>query len=156
MVVIKKKCIKYLIMLIAFMFIFTSCEKSNASKKINTSSNYKYVDIYNIVKEAFLTDKGYSDDLSKHMSEEVFKKTNIYSLYSVNDPEYKRPFKVDFSLKEVSQSAKKDTVSVKMIYSVVINDSNNKCVGGSRDVPITFTVKKTGNEWYIIDKYEPA
>jgi hypothetical protein len=43
-----------------------------------------------------------------------------------------------------------------MTYSVMIKDSQGKDIGGSWDIPITFTVKKTGNEWYIIDKYEPA
>lgn len=150
MVVINKMCTKYLIMLVTLIFIFTSCGKSNIS------SNTKNIDIYNVVKEAFLTDKGYSDELSKHMSEEVFKKTNIYNNYAVNSPEYKKPFKVDFSLKENSQDVKKDIVYVKMTYSVMITDSQGKGVGGSRDIPITFTVKKTENEWYIIDKYEPA
>lgn len=136
--------------LIAPTLIFLSCEKSNA--KINN----KNVDIYNVVKEAFLTDKGYSDELSKHMSEEVFKKINIYNAYPVNSPEYKKPFKVDFSLKEDSQNIKKGMVYVKMTYSVVIVDSQGKILGGSRDIPITFTLKKTGDDWYIIEKNEPA
>ncbi|WPC42756.1 hypothetical protein [Clostridium sp. JS66] len=137
-------------MLIAFMLILTSCGISQ------TSSNNKKIDIYNTVKEAFLTDKGYSDELSKHMSEDVFKRTNIYKVYPVNNPEYKKPFKVDFSLKEDSQSVKKDIIYVKMTYSVSIKDSQNKTVGGSWDIPITFTVKKTETGWYIIDKHEPA
>ena len=88
-------------MFLIFAFIFISCGKSN------TSDNTKNIDIYNVVKEAFLTDKGYSDELSKHMSEEVFKKINIYNNYAVNDSEYKKTFKVDFSLKEDSQDLKK-------------------------------------------------
>ena len=131
-------------MLVAFIFIFASCGKSN-SKNIN---------IYNVVKEAFLTDKGYSDDLSKYMSEEVFKKTNIYNTYDVNNSAFKKPFKVDFSLKEDSQNVKGDLLDVKMIYSVMITDSQGRSIGGSSNIPITFTVKITGNEWYIIDKYE--
>ncbi|NMM63633.1 hypothetical protein HBE96_13310 [Clostridium sp. P21] len=137
-------------MLIAFMLALTSCGTNK------TSSSNKKIDIYNTVKEAFLTDKGYSDELSKHMSEDVFKRTNIYNAYPVNNPEYKKPFKVDFSLKEDSQSVKKDIIYVKMTYSVSIKDSQNKAVGGSWDIPITFTVKKTETGWYIIDKHEPA
>ena len=86
----------------------------------------------------------------------VFDNTNIYNAYAVRDTKYKKPFKVDFTLKEDSQNVKKDIVYVQMTYSVDITDSQGKCVGGSRDIPITFTVKKTGNEWYIISKYEPA
>lgn len=149
-IVIKKMSTRYLIMLIAFMLILTSCGINK------TSSSNKKIDIYNTVKEAFLTDKGYSDELSRHMSKDVFKRTNIYNAYPVNNPEYKKPFKVDFSLKEDSQSVKKDIIYVKMTYSVSINDSQNKAVGGSWNVPITFTVKETETGWYIIDKYEPA
>ncbi|EET86877.1 conserved hypothetical protein [Clostridium carboxidivorans P7] len=47
------------------------------------------------------------DELSKHMSKDVFKKTYIYNAYPVNNPEYKKPFKVDFSLKENSQKIKR-------------------------------------------------
>ncbi|MPN31756.1 hypothetical protein SDC9_179231 [bioreactor metagenome] len=42
----------------------------------------KYVDVYDIVKETFLTDQGFSDELSKHITREVFDKTNIYNLKS--------------------------------------------------------------------------
>jgi hypothetical protein len=137
-------------MLIMFICILGVYETNNMNR-----SN-KNIDIYNVVKEAFLTDKGYSNELSKHMSKEVFIKTNIYDTYAVNDPEYKKPFKVTFSLKEDSQNVNNNIVYVKMTYSVMIKDSQDKGVGGSRNIPITFTVKKTGNTWYIIDKYEPA
>lgn len=142
---IKAKYKIYLIISIVFISLFTSCVKNN-----------KTVDIYNIVKEAFLTDKGYSEDLSKHMSQEVFKRTNIYNVYNVNDPNYKKPFKVNFTLKEDSQKHNKNLFYVKMIYSVEIRDCENKLIGGSWDIPITFTVKETNNGWYIIDKHEPA
>jgi hypothetical protein len=112
-------------------------------------------DTYTVVKEAFLTDKGYSDELSKHMSQEVFKRINIYNTYNVDSPDYKKPFKVDFSLKENSRFKVPGIIYVKMIYSVEITDSQNKAIGGSRDIPITFTVKNINGEWYITEKYEP-
>ncbi|SMC22182.1 hypothetical protein SAMN02745134_01574 [Clostridium acidisoli DSM 12555] len=148
MFIIKNKGI-CLVLFIFFLSILTSCGTSN-----NTST--KVVNIDNVVKETFLTDKGYSEELSKHVSERVFKYTNIYNVYAVNDPQYKKPFKVDFSLKEDSQSVKKDIVYVKMTYSVMIKDATGKSIGGSRDIPITFTVKITGTNWYITDKYEAA
>ena len=43
-----------------------------------------------------------------------------------------------------------------MIYSVFIMDSQSKAVGGSSNVPITFTVKITDNDWYITEKEEAA
>lgn len=51
---------------------------------------------------------------------------------------------------------KKDIVYVKMTYSVMIKDATGKSIGGSRDIPVTFTVKITGTNWYITDKYEAA
>lgn len=148
MFIIKNKGI-CLVLCIFFLYILTSCGTSN-------NNSTKVVNIDNVVKETFLTDKGYSEELSKHVSERVFKYTNIYNVYDVNEPEYKKPFKVDFSLKEDSQSVKKDIVYVKMTYSVMIKDATGKGIGGSKDIPITFTVKMTGTNWYITDKYEPA
>ncbi|WP_279289922.1 hypothetical protein [Clostridium botulinum] len=43
-----------------------------------------------------------------------------------------------------------------MNYSVEIKDSQNKVVGGSWDIPIIFTAKIKGNDWYITEKEEPA
>jgi len=107
---------------------------------------------YNVVKEAFLTDKGYSNELSKHMSQQVFKGINIYNAYDVSKP----AFKVDFNLKEESRVKIAGTVYVKMTYSVKIINSNNILVGGSSNIPITFTVKNIKGEWYITEKDEPA
>lgn len=143
-----KKILFFLLSSIIFIFLFTSYNR--------ISSNSKYVNIYDVIKEAFLTDKGYTNELSKHISNEVFKKINIYYSYPLNMSEYKKPFKINFSLKEISQTKDKDIVYVKMIYSVDIEDSNNKTVGGSHNASIIFSVKKTTNGWYIINKEESA
>ena len=134
--------------LLIYAVTFTACGKRDKD------SGIKEVDIYNVVKEVFLTDKGYTDELSKHVSKDVFEGTNIYGIYDVNSIDYTRPFDVEFSLKEDSQNKKKDIIYVKMTYSVIIRDSHNKTVGGSSEIPITFTVKKTGSDWYIVEKYE--
>ncbi|BCZ47984.1 hypothetical protein psyc5s11_40510 [Clostridium gelidum] len=117
---------------------------------------FSETDTYNVVKEAFLTDNGYSEELSKHMSQETFKSINIYNIYNVNSPDYKKPFKVDFSLHENSRFKIPGIVYVQMTYSVEIYDSNNKTIGGSWNIPIKFTIKKIEGEWYITEKYEPA
>ncbi|AJD31110.1 hypothetical protein VT96_0211160 [Clostridium sporogenes] len=149
MFVIKKKRNIYLIILILIIpILFIYYQKAN-----NTN---KYIHVYDVVKEAFLTDGGYSDELSKHISKEVFEYINIYNTYPVNDPEYKKPFKVDFKLRENSQKKINNIVYVKMNYSVEIKDSQNKSIGGSWDVPITLTVKVTGDSWYIIEEEESA
>ena len=109
-------------------------------------------DTYSVVKEAFLTDKGYSNELSKHMSEQVFKGINIYNTYGINKP----VSKVDFSLKEDSRFKVVGRVYVKMTYSVKIMDSQNSIIGGSSNIPISFTIEKVKGEWYITKKDEPA
>ena len=150
MIIIRNNRKIFLVLFIICISIFT------LFTVINKNSNIKHVDITNVVKETFLTDNGYSNELSKHISQEVFKQTNIYNAYDVNSADYKKPFKVDFSLKEDSQTKKNDLVYVKMIYSVSIFDSQNKSVGGSKDIPITFTVKNINGEWYITEKEEQA
>ncbi|MDO0824144.1 hypothetical protein [Desulfosporosinus nitroreducens] len=125
-----------------------------ACGKLAKTEARKYIEINEVVKEVFLTDKGFSDELAKHVTKEVFNKTNIYNAYPVNSTEYKKPFSVDFSLAEISQKKANDILKVEMIYSVVIADYNRKIVGGSRDVTITFTVQMVDDGWIIIDKEE--
>ncbi|MCB2358733.1 hypothetical protein [Clostridium estertheticum] len=69
---------------------------------------FSSVDTYNVVKEGFLTNKGYSNELSKHMSEQVFKRINIYQYEDLNR---KRPYKINFTLKEDSRRYKNGVVS---------------------------------------------
>ncbi|MBW9152912.1 hypothetical protein [Clostridium estertheticum] len=110
-------------------------------------------DTYNLVKEAFLTNKGYTNELTKHMSQQVFERTNIYNAYPVNN---KKTYKVDFSLKENSRIRVAGIVYVKMTYSVKVMDLQNKLLGGSSNIPITFTIKNIKGEWYITEKEESA
>ncbi|MBU3101848.1 MULTISPECIES: hypothetical protein [Clostridium] len=108
-------------------------------------------DTYNLVKEAFLTNKGYTNELPKHMSQQVFERTNIYNAYPVNN---KKTYKVDFSLKENSRIRVAGIVYVKMTYSVKVMDLQNNLLGGSSNIPITFTIKNIKGEWYITEKEE--
>lgn len=98
-----------------------------------------------------MTGKGYSNELSKHISQKVFKGMNIYSAYELNN---KKTYKADFNLKEDSRRVEGDAVYVKMIYSVKILDLQKIPIGGSIDTPITFIVKTIKGEWYISDKWE--
>ncbi len=143
-IIIKRKITIFIfIALLAIISLFIYYGKNN-----------KKIDIYNTVKETFLTDKGYSNELSKRASEDVFKSTNIYTTFNLNNPKYNKPVKIDFKLKEESQNKKKNLIFVKMIYSAKITDSKNNIIGGSSDVPITFTVKIQNGNWYIISKEE--
>ncbi len=110
-------------------------------------------DTYNLVKEAFLTNNGYTNQLSKHMSQQIFKRTNIYNAYPINN---KKTYKVDFTLRENSRIRVAGIVYVKMTYSVEVMDLQNNVVGGSANIPITLTIKNIKGEWYITEKEEPA
>lgn len=149
MVSVNKLYAKYIFILATVMLvnIFNGCSNSN-----NTSN----IDISNVVEEAFVTEEGYSDNLSKHMSEEVFKKINVFNTYAVNNPEYVKPVKVNFSLKEFSRESKYNTIYVNMIYSVFITDSQDNSIGGSSNIPITFTVNRKDDDWYIVDECQPV
>ena len=119
-----------------------------------TQSDIPKIDISSVVKEAFITDKGYTGELTKYMTEDVFAKTNIYKIYPVNDLKFKKPVQVDFSIREVSQKRANDNLTVNMVYSVEIKDANNQLVGGSKEIPISFKVQTSTNEWCIVAKEE--
>jgi len=138
-----------LLLCLFVIFTLTSCGK------ITEQPMTKYVDIHDIVKEAFVTDNGYTNELSKHITKTVFQSTN-YKRYRVNGPEFTKPLKIDFSLEEVYQTKdnKNNLIYVDMIYSIEVTDANGKTVGGSWDIPITYTVKIDKNGWCIINKHE--
>ena len=144
-----KKYILFLTIFI-FTFVFTSCNKNTQNNNINRN------EIYTIVKEAFLTQSGYSDKISKHMSESVFNKINSYKVYSLNDKKYKKPIKINLDLKQKSQETKNGMIYENMIYSITIKDSQNKTISGSWNVPIKFTIQTVNDTWYITNKEEPA
>ena len=115
---------------------------------------FSSTDTSKVVKEGFLTNKGYSNELSKHMSPQVFKRINIYKYDELNK---KRTYKVVFILKKHSTSFKNGSVYVKMIYSLKIMDLQNNQIGpmsGSEGVTNTFIVKNIKGVWYITDNWE--
>lgn len=145
-----KKSMILLLCLIGFLLLTTiGCAQQ-------TQSDTPKVDISSVVKEAFITDKGYTGELTKYMTEDVFAKTNIYKIYPVNDLIFKKPVQVDFSIREVSQKRANDKLTVNMVYSVEIKDANNQLVGGSKEIPISFTVQTSANGWRIVAKEEKA
>ncbi|HBP64771.1 MAG TPA: hypothetical protein DD730_10945, partial [Desulfosporosinus sp.] len=80
-----KKSMISLLCLIGFLLITTiGCAQQ-------TQSDIPKIDISSVVKEAFITDKGYTGELTKYMTEDVFAKTNIYKTYAVNDLIFKKP-----------------------------------------------------------------
>lgn len=108
-----------------------------------------YVDIYDVVKKAFLTDDGYTEEFAQCMAEIVFKRLN-YNKYVEDLP---RPLKIDFSLYQVSQTKETNSIRVDMIYTLIITDANGMR-SGSMNSHISFFVKERENGWYIIAWYE--
>lgn len=129
--------------------------KGQNTQNINYGEYTKYVDIYDVVKEAYITNNGYTGEISKHMAEDVFKHTN-YKSYNVDSIEYAKPLKVDCELKEVYQTKDKDNnlIYVDTIYSLLITDANGKIVGGAKYPRVTYTVRIDESGWYIISMYE--
>ncbi|MCB2340244.1 hypothetical protein [Clostridium estertheticum] len=115
---------------------------------------FSSTDTYAVVKEGFLTRQGYTNELSKHMSPQVFKRINIYQYEDLNR---KKPYKIDFTLKEDSRRYKNSVVYVKMIYSLKIMDLQNIQIGpksGSHGIINTFVIKNKNGVWYIADNWE--
>ncbi|MGE5627909.1 MAG: hypothetical protein ACM3X7_07300 [Solirubrobacterales bacterium] len=148
------KKLKLVIGIFTFILLSTvtiTIYESNIMKSKNISG-----DIYAVVKETYITDKGYSGEITQHMKMTVFNEINAYSKYRGDTSQYKKPYKVEFSMKEDSETLIGGILIVKMTYSVNMKDSEDKSVGGSSNIPVTFTIKIIGDKWYILDKSEPA
>ena len=136
----KKTRIWWIGLTLVLLMTLTACSTG-------ATNNVKYVDIYNIVKDAFLTDQGYTDEMAKSMAEDVFNRTNIYTAYRIEQRGIKKPLNIDFGLKEISQKKQGDKVSVYMTYSASIYDTDHNLVGGAKDVQINFIVQIKDNGW---------
>ncbi len=132
------------------MTFFTIHEKNMIEK------NHLNDKIYTVVQDAFTTDNGYSGELSKHMSEGVFQDINVFNRYSINNPQNKNSYRVNFSLKKDSQILITGLFIVKMTYSIELKDLQSKSVSGSWNIPATFTIIILGDKFYIFDESEPA
>ncbi|GMA98226.1 hypothetical protein [Pelosinus sp. IPA-1] len=124
------------------------------TQNINYGEYTKYVDIYDVVKEAYVTDNGYTK-FSKHMTEDVFKYIN-HTSYKEKANKRAQPLKINFELREIYQTKDKENnlIYVDMIYSLVIADANGEIITGAGNAHITFTVRVDENGWYILNKYE--
>lgn len=125
-------------------------------RKIIVDINNRNPDIYKVIRDAFLTDKGYTGEVTDHMTRALFEKINIYNTYPVNGIEYKLPLKVYFILQEVSQDRVNEMVYVRMVYSFKIVDSQNKTISEVTHKSVTFTVENANANWYVTGKEEQA
>ena len=97
----KKLLFLSIILISIFIISFSAYNKFNYR---NDSKNH-YVSIDNLVSEAITTISGYTDELSKHMSKNVYLKLNVYALYD-KDSDNSDSIKVSLTLNEVNQHKK--------------------------------------------------
>ncbi|MBU2702274.1 hypothetical protein Ga0466249_003401 [Sporomusaceae bacterium BoRhaA] len=129
---------------------------NHAKEPINYGEYTKYVDISDVIKEAFTTDKGYTGEISKHISKDMFE--NIHYKYACmsHPDEFKKPIKIDLSLKEIYQTKDEENglIYVDMIYTIYYTDATGKEIGGGEGIHVTYTVRLDKSGWCIIGEYE--
>lgn len=112
----------------------------------------KYVDINDLVNKAYTSSKGYDSDIAKHMSKDVYNKSNSYSAYK--DLDYKKPIKLSLRLNEINQHKINGMIYVYMKYDFDVLDANGKSVAGSRGINVVFTVTETNGNLYLRNAHE--
>lgn len=146
-----------LVLCVSGLFVLIAWDDERELRAAGTqNSTYKYtkyVDIIDVIKEAYLAET-YTSELSQHMAEKVFNYAN-YKRFKTDDSQSVQPFKIDFELKEICQTKdnNNDLIYVDMIYTLILTNANGK-TSGAEDAHVTYTVKVDENGWYIIDKYE--
>ncbi len=106
--------------------------------------------MYSIVKEAFTTNKGYSEKISDKMSKDVFQSINIYHTHYVDDKN--SSIKLNLYPLGVIHNFKSGYVWMK--YSISVVDSKGEITAGSWDVICKLKVEKINDKWYITNKSE--
>ncbi|CAB1249121.1 hypothetical protein LN736_17110 [Clostridium sp. WLY-B-L2] len=103
------------------------------------------------MKKAYTTNDGYTKEISKHMSKNVFNKTNGFKVFKGNS-KYKKPYKITFfELKQDSRKIRLNKIYIYMRDSISVSDYNNKEIGGYRNGLVKYTIKKINNTWCITD-----
>lgn len=144
----KKLLFLSIILISIFIISFSAYNKfSNRSDSKN-----HYVSIDNLVSEAITTRSGYTDELSKHMSKNVYLKLNVYALYD-KDSDNSDSIKVSLTLNEVNQHKKNDEIFVYMICDRHVTDQNGNTLLSGK-IPIIFTVIYKEDQIYIKDAQE--
>lgn len=109
--------------------------------------HHKYVNINNLVNQAYTSSKGYDADIAKHMARDVYNNSNGYILYK--NIESKKPLRISLKLTEVNQHKINEKVYVYMLYDFYVRDANGKVVSASLQSPVVFTVTENNNNLYI-------
>lgn len=104
------------------------------------------VDIKNLVIKAITTENGYDSYMEKHMSEQVYKSSNVYIHHKSTK---EQPIKVFLKLTEINKHKLDGKIFVYMNYSMQINDANGNLVISSTDTPVVYTYTDNNGQLYI-------
>ena len=123
-----------------------------AIQYLNKNKINKYVDIKNLVSETYTTPDGYSENLKKHVSENVFKSSNAYLYY--NDLKSGKVETPHMAINEINQHKINNSIFVYMNYSFTIDDSKGSILHCAMNVPVVFEVINNKDGIYIKNKHE--
>lgn len=118
---------------------------------LTNSSQHHYVDINNLVKEAYTTNAGYNSEVVKHMSLDVYKKSNINEILKTEYPAKK----ADLIINEVNQHKYDGDVYVYMLITLYVKDKiTDKVISAGIDIPVVFKVTNKDGQPFLADKVE--
>lgn len=106
--------------------------------------------IYSVVKEAFTTNKGYSEKISDKMSKDVFESINAYHTYPFDD----KDSSIKLNLYPLGAVHNFKSGYVWMKYSISVINSKGEIDAGSWNIICKFKVEKINDKWYITNKSE--
>lgn len=120
--------------------------------RVNNAKYNHYVDIDDIVKEAYISPRAYNSDMAKHISKDVYNSLNAYIYYNNNT--FKQPIKASLTLNEINQHKINGKIFVYMQYDFQVYDADGKLASASWETPVIFTVGVDNNNLYIEKKQE--
>lgn len=150
---INKKLIIIIISIISLLGILTTAIIINKNKYVKN----KYVNIDNLVYEAYISKNGYDSNMKKHMDIKVFNSSNIREIHlsTIYIKVFgKVPDTIDFKLTEINQHKINNKIFVYMKYSYEVPDPSGKIESGVWNVPVVFQVVEKDGEPYIEKKTE--
>ena len=115
----------------------------------------KYIDIDNLVYEAYTYKNGYDSNMEKHMDIKVFNSVNLYRRYNEKKAE-NPPTDISLKLKEVNQHKIDGKIFVYMKYTLEFNTkySSDTVHTGAWDNIVVFQVVEKNGELYIEKREE--
>ena len=115
----------------------------------------KYIDIDNLVYEAYTYKNGYDDNMKKHMDIKVFNSSNLYRRYNEKKSE-NPPTDISLSFKEINQHKIYGKIFVYMKYTLEMNTKYGSDIvhTGAWDNIVVFQLVEKNGEPYIEKRKE--